>query len=127
MGMFDQMRPFSEHFKEGDVFELVGAKMGPEVETTDYGRRQTVWLKIKTDAEPQGGVYSIIGDGIVSQVERMDRGDLPARVALVKVPTRSGNNTVKLLIPASELANYTVEDRNGVTVYVPNDANDIPF
>lgn len=103
MGMFDDLKPWTEHFTENEVFNLLAAKLGPKINTTDYGERPTVLLKIETPEKPDGDIFSIFGDGLVAQVERMERGDLPARVAIVRQNTRSGNNQVKVIVPESKL------------------------
>lgn len=95
MGMLDNPEIFSDHFKEGQVFTLSDAKVGPEI-STDYGKSAPALLKI------EGKWYSIFGQGIVNQVERLERGELPARVAVVRRETRSGQ-PLKLIVPESKL------------------------
>jgi hypothetical protein len=98
MGMFDQITPLSEKegYTEGDVFNLEAARIGPEIDT-DYGPGRPVQLKI------EGKWYSIFGMGITGQVERMERGDLPARVRIERVATKkAGNDPVKLLVPEGQ-------------------------
>lgn len=96
MGMLDQPEVFSEHFKEGEVFTLSAAKIGPEI-ATDYGKSSPALLKIGDKW------YSIFGQGIVNQVERLESGELPAKVAIVRRATRGGQQ-VKLIVPESKLS-----------------------
>lgn len=96
MGMFDDPKPFSENFQEGETFRLEAAKIGNEMNTA-HGPGTPVLLKIG------GDWFSLFGEGVKNQVERMDAGDLPANVRLDRVPTKSGN-TVKILVPADRPA-----------------------
>lgn len=95
MGMFDQVTPFTEHFREGPdhPFDLEAAKLGPVIDT-DYGPNQSAHLKIG------GKWFSIFGQGIVAQIERMDKGDLPATVYIGRVKSgKSGDREVKVIVP----------------------------
>lgn len=96
MGMLEQPEVFADHFKEGEVFTLEAAKVGTPI-STDYGISSPALLKI------DGKWFSVFGQGILNQVERLERGELPARVALVRRATRSGQS-VKLIVPESKLS-----------------------
>lgn len=104
MGMFDDPEPFTDHFKEGEPFTLEAAKVG-NVLSTIHGDAAPVLLRV------DGKWYSIFGQGLTNQVERMERGDLPAVVRIERVETKNGNQ-VKLLVPANRPT---------------PDADDIPF
>lgn len=91
MGMLSAPAIFSEHFKEDEPFTLEDAKMGPEIQT-DFGRSAPALLKIDSKW------YSIFGQGIANQVERLETGELPARVMVTRVETKSGQR-VKLIVP----------------------------
>lgn len=93
MGMFDDLVAWSDHFSEGDPFTLEAARVGTPIKTS-YGTDAPAMLKIG------GKWYSIFGSGLVSQIERMEDGDLPSEVKIIRVPTRSGND-VKKLVEAS--------------------------
>lgn len=97
MGMFDDPEKFTDHFQEGDVFYLLAAKVGNELQTI-HGPGRPVLLKIRTDQGPKW--FSVFGEGLLNQVERMDPGDLPADVKIDRVDTKGGQR-VKLLVPAS--------------------------
>jgi hypothetical protein len=91
MGAFDQPEPFSDHFKESDVVVIEAMREGPAI-MTDYGVGRPTLIKI------DGTWYSIFGEGIENQLSRLEQGDLPRRVKLDRVPTKSGQ-TVKLFVP----------------------------
>jgi hypothetical protein len=113
MGMFDRKigKPFADTFKDGQVFTLEDAKIGPEI-PTQFGPGRPVQLLIG------GEWYSAFGSGLTGQVEDMEDGDLPAEVKMARQSTKSGN-TVKLLVPA---ATETTEDGR-----LPGAGDDIPF
>lgn len=96
MGMFDPMTPFADHFKEGEPFTLLEIKHGPKI-STEFGESSPALLKI-AGANGSAEWYSIFGEGISNQIDRMEKGDLPAEVKLDRVPTRGGQQ-VKLLVP----------------------------
>lgn len=106
MGMLDTVTPFSEAFKEGDVITLQDARVGPSIKT-DYGNDSPAQLKI------DGKWYSIFGQGLVAQIERMDDDDKRTmragqfRCKVARTRTRSGNE-VKVLVSAD-----TQTDSNG--------------
>lgn len=91
MGMFERPENWEDHFKEGDVFELESARIGKSI-TTKFGDATPALLKIG------GKWYSLIGQGVVDQIANMEDGDLPARVIVTRVPTKSGNE-VKKIVP----------------------------
>lgn len=114
MGMFENPVPFRDHFQEGQTFNLTDAKPGPTMQT-DYGEGRPVLLKIGNQW------YSIFGAGLLTQVERMAPGDLPARVSIERVPTRSGRQ-VKMLVPDGvDPADF------GAKAAPDTAADDIPF
>jgi hypothetical protein len=94
MGMFDSDlgTPFSEKFKDGEVFTLQGAKVGPLI-STEFGPNRPALLTI------DGEVFSIFGTGIVNQIEGMEDGDLPARVMVIRKRTKTPGQSVKLIVP----------------------------
>lgn len=94
MGMFQNPEKFTDHYQEGQVFNLEDAKMGNAIKT-EYGMSSPALLKI------DGTWYSLFGVGVKNQVERMEPGDLPARVSLERVDTKSGNQ-VKILVPEGQ-------------------------
>jgi hypothetical protein len=100
MGMLDQPKLFSEHFKEGEVFTLTAARVGPEI-STDYGVSAPALLKIGDDW------YSIFGKALINQVERLERGELPHKVAIVRQQTRSGQ-PVKVIVPEEKLGDEDI-------------------
>jgi len=89
--MLDKPEIWADHFKEGEVFTLEAARVGPVI-NTDYGPSNPGLLKI------EGKWYSLFGQGIVNQIDRLERGELPAAVKVVRVPTKSGQE-VKLIVP----------------------------
>lgn len=91
MGMLDGPAIFSASFEEDQPFKLDDMKMGPPIHT-EYGTASPVLLKI------EGKWYSIFGQGIANQVERLEDGELPAMVKVTRVPTRGGQ-MVKLIVP----------------------------
>lgn len=95
MGMFDQYKPFEEHFNPGDRFVLQAAKLGA-VLNTSYGESQQVLFKINDE------VYSALGSGFVQQVTRLEANELPREVAYGVIPTKNGNR-VKLLMRPQEV------------------------
>src|SRR4051794_1031461 len=94
MGMFDNPTPFRDTFTEGEVFLLQDVKLGPTIKT-DFGDTPPVLLKI------DNRWYSLFGQGLTSQVQRMEAGDLPARVSVQRAKTRS-DRPVKLLVPEGQ-------------------------
>lgn len=98
MGMLDQLERWDQHFKEGEVFTLQDAKVGPEIRT-DYGTDRPAQLKIG------GKWYSIFGVALRNQVERQDDGDRRAmrndefHCKIMRVRTRSGNETKLMVSP----------------------------
>lgn len=92
MGMFDNPDNFVDHFKENEPFQLEAIRLGPVV-PTEFGDAQLILLTIG------GKDYSIIGQGIASQVARMSPNDLPARVKVSRGQTKAGR-PIKLIIPA---------------------------
>lgn len=122
MGMFDNPTPFRDSFAEGEVFMLEAAKLGAPIKT-DYGETAPALLKIG------GKWFSLFGQGIVSQIERMEAGDLPARVAVQRGETRSGRS-VKLLVPegvSPEQMAATALPEVAYTRGKGDDHDDIPF
>lgn len=119
MGMFSPLpRPFLEHFTEGEVFMLRDIKV-VQIPTTAYGLRDAVEMSIVTaDDDDKSGVFSMFGVGVVAQANRMEPGDLPAKVRIERVPSaKPGNNPVKLIVP---------EGAPTPTVAAADD-DDIPF
>lgn len=112
MGMFDPPKTFRDEYEEGQEFLLEDARLGSEIKT-DYGTGIPVLLKIT------GTWYSVFGQGLTQQVERMEDGDLPARVRLERVKTRSGMD-VKQLVPVTT-ENVNAADQSS------RDSDDIPF
>lgn len=94
MGMLDRDlgKPWSENFEDGQVFTLQEAKLGPEV-STDYGRGRPAMLRI------DGDWYSIWGEGITNQVQDLEKGELPAKVKVIRQPTKIPGQAVKLIVP----------------------------
>lgn len=104
MGMFDDHKPFSDTFKEKQVFTLLDAKIGPVMDT-EHGEGTPVLLRIKTDETPQGEWFSVWGQALVSQVERMDEGELRQGVqaAIARKSNKKGNQDYKVLVTADQL------------------------
>lgn len=92
-GMFEQPKPFSEHWQEGAEFVLEDIRHGNEI-NTEFGPGTPVLMKIN------GEWYSAFGEGLTNQVDRLEDGDLPAKVVMVREPTRGGQS-VKVLKLAS--------------------------
>lgn len=97
MGLLDQGlgKPFSEEFRENQVFTLEDLKMGPTI-PTKHGTGTPVMLKIN------GEWYSLFGMGLTNQVNQMTGEDREAmsagqfRCKIVRRKTKSGQ-AVKLL------------------------------
>jgi hypothetical protein len=104
--MFDQLVPFSEHFKEGAYFTLLDAKVGNEI-TTEYGDGRPALLKIKTDDAPNGAWFSVFGDAIVNQVDRMEPNELRggAEVCLTRKSNKAGTYEYKVLATREQVEN----------------------
>jgi hypothetical protein len=101
MGMFDSLpKPWSDHFREGQVFTLLAAKV-VTIPTEAFGEREAVELKIRT---PEGdALFSTFGAGLVAQVKRMDAGDLPTNVRIERVAsTKPGRSPLKLFVPEGQ-------------------------
>lgn len=94
MGMFDKWENFTDHFQEGQIFNLEAAKT-QELNTAEYGVQTAALLKI------EGKWFSLFGAAIVSQIERMESGDLPARVQVVRGKNKRGQD-MKMLIPEGQ-------------------------
>jgi hypothetical protein len=93
MGMFDKYENFEDHFKPGDEFTLEAAKLGAMLNTV-HGPNQQVLFTI------DGQVYSAFGTGFVGQVQRLERGDLPAKVVYTTSPAKQqGRSDTKILEP----------------------------
>lgn len=99
MGMFDNDlgKPFSDHYREGEAFTLQDAKVGPEIPTA-FGNGRPAMLKI------DGEWFSAFGAGLLGQVASMDAGDLPAKVVMIRVPTKREGQAMKRLVPANDHA-----------------------
>jgi hypothetical protein len=97
MGMFDNYAPFEGHFKRGDTFTLKGIKLGALMNTV-HGESQQVLMQIET---PEGDRwFSAFGAGFVGQAQRVERGDLPARVTYAEAPPKqAGRSATKVLVP----------------------------
>lgn len=100
MGMFDELVPFSENFNEGEFFKLLDVKIGNEI-TTEYGDGTPVQLKIATDEGPKW--FSAFGQALVNQVSRMEPGDLPCEVALVRQSNKAGKYDYKVLATQAQV------------------------
>lgn len=111
MGMFDDLVPFTEHFNEGELFTLLDAKLGNEIET-EYGDGTPVLLRIKTDENPSGEWYSLFGKAIENQVNRMDPGELRGGVecAVVRHTNKAGRNEYKVLATKAQIEAGAVPD-----------------
>jgi hypothetical protein len=95
MSMFDQYKPFEDHFNPGDTFTLEGVKLGAMLNTV-HGDRQQVLFKIG------GEVYSALGAGFLAQVQRATARDFPAEVEYILVrPKTQGRSPTKMLWPTS--------------------------
>lgn len=112
MSMFDDNKIFSEHFEEKEVFTLLDAKIGPEMDT-QHGEGRPTLLKIKTEDKPNGEWFSVWGQALNSQVEKMDEDDVKAlksgvRVAIVRVSNKAGTQEYKQLVTEDKLNNEDV-------------------
>ena len=96
MGMFDRPENWEDHFKEGEIFELEAVRVGNSI-TTKHGPATPALLKIG------GKWYSIIGQGILDQVQQVESDDLPARVFITRVKTKN-DNMVKKILPEGAAA-----------------------
>lgn len=92
-GMFDAPKVFEEHYQEEVPFVLTDMKEGQPIKTK-FGAGTPTLLLI------DGEWYSIFSVGIANQVDRMEDGDLPREVKVVRVPTKTAGNEVKLIVPA---------------------------
>lgn len=102
MGMFDELVPFSEHFKEGVFFTLLDVKKGNEIDTV-HGEGTPVQLKIKTEDKPGGEWFSAFGQALSNQVDRVDPSDLPAEVAMVRQSNKAGSFEYKVLATRAQV------------------------
>lgn len=93
MGMFDAPKVFEEHFQEDTPFRLDDIRAGTEIKTK-FGKGTPTLLSIG------GEWYSIFSEGIANQVDRLEDGDLPADVKVIRQPTKTAGNEVKLVVPA---------------------------
>lgn len=107
MGMFDELVPFSEHFKEGDYFTLLDCKVGNEI-TTEYGDGKPALLKIRTPEAQGGKWFSTFGQALVNQCERMDKGDLPADVTMVRKSNKAGSYEYKVLATREQVEDDSI-------------------
>lgn len=96
MGLFDSAEPFSESFKEGQFFTLLDAKVANELDT-EYGKGTPVHLKIQTEQGPKW--YSVFGQALVSQVGRMEPGELGNGIeaSIVRRANKAGSSEYKVL------------------------------
>lgn len=111
MGMFDQRRNFTDHIQEGEVFNLVAASV-TTIDTAEYGERQMAVLTVADENGRNRQQYGLYGDGVVSQVERMEDGDLPKRVRVERAQGK-GDRQVKLLVPEGLPVPGTEDDGPG--------------
>lgn len=99
--------PFADHFSEGDVFTLKGARI-VKTGNFQYGDDRMVILQIEVSP---GEIkdFSIWGKYLVSQVEDAEPSDFNKRYKLITAPL----STAKTPRPTKQL--------------VPEDSSDIPF
>jgi hypothetical protein len=91
MGMFDTLpQNFTDHFKEGEVFLLQKAEV-VTIPTGEYGNQDAVTMTI------DGERYSVFGAGLVGQIGRMSKDDLPTRVSVQRAKSKKGS--VKVFVP----------------------------
>lgn len=107
MSMFDDNKIFSEHYEEKQVFTLLDARIGPEMDTV-HGEGRPVLLKIKTDEKPTGEWFSVWGTALLSQVEKMDDEDRRAmrngiQVAIARKQNKGGTQEYKQLFREDQL------------------------
>lgn len=99
MGMFDELVPFADNFKEGEFFTLVDAKVGNELQT-EFGDGTPALLKIKTDDGAKW--YSVFGQALVNQVERMEPGELGNGTEVTIVRRANKQNTLEYKVLATK-------------------------
>jgi hypothetical protein len=94
--MFDDLVRWDEHFKKGEYFTLVGARIGNEIET-DFGTGRPAMLKIRTEDGDQW--FSVFGQALNSQIERMESGELDrgVEVCIIDKANRQGSQDYKIL------------------------------
>lgn len=107
MGMFDKPQYLTGkgdggYVQSGDTFWLFNARMDGS-RTVGGTERATCKLQVSRTVDgPREIVYSS-GAGIVNQVARMERTDLPMEVRLDTIPSKTpGNNGTHVLTPATE-------------------------
>ena len=103
MGMFDQLVPFSDHFKDGEFFTIVDAKVGNEM-TTEYGEGTPVLLKIRTKEDGEKW-FSLFGQALVNQIGRMEPGELRGgvEVAIVRKANKANTYEYKVLATRQQI------------------------
>ncbi len=117
MGMFDNYKVFTEHYKEGETFLLTGIADGGTIET-EYGPGQRTLLSIRTKSEGDQW-FSLFGQAIASQASQLGDSDLPARVSIERIPTKDGKRSYKRIVP---------EDQDkGSAPNIPTTDKEIPF
>jgi hypothetical protein len=92
MGMFDDKKYLTGdngEFKEGDEFHLHSAEIVGEIVVKNEKRTEAK-LVVNKPGEDRMTVYTS-GRGIVGSVERIEPGDLPAKVRLTSRQTPNGN------------------------------------
>lgn len=87
---------FHEAIDEGQAFTLLDMRHGGK-RKTEYGRTDTVHLKVPTPSKPEGAWLSIIGESIQEEVDNMSPKDFPLNVVVERRPTRTPGQTVKVL------------------------------
>jgi hypothetical protein len=113
MGMLnrDLGKPFADHFRDDQVFELEDAKVGPEV-PTKYGPNRPALLLIG------GEWYSLWGQAVVAAVRDLEPGELPAKVKVIRQASRqAGHSDTKMIVAAD----WTPDQAPA------GDSGDIPF
>ncbi len=97
MGMFD---PFergekAELLRDHGTFILVSAKLRKGIQT-EYGKRDVADLRVATTHAGSLRLFSAFWAGIVGQVGRMEKGDLPATVRIIEQDTGQASPTYML-------------------------------
>lgn len=76
-------KPFSEHFREGEEFTLLGVRIAEGVKTADFGEGDMVVLTIRI-SEDEKEDFGIWGAYLLEQARAAERSDFPARYRVVR-------------------------------------------
>lgn len=76
-------KPFTENFREGEAFALLGVRIVEGINTADYGEGDMVVLTIRTGEDTKDD-FGIWGAYLLEQARAAERSDFPARYKIVR-------------------------------------------